>query len=70
NLAIKALERAIEIAAQHRLNELLITAEASLEELRAGRMIDIQTASKPSSPAVAKVASAVRQMRTLAGIAG
>jgi len=63
-----ALERAIEIAARHQLNEVLIKAEQCLKEIRDGGVIIIASAAEPS-PAVAEVADAVREMRALAGMA-
>jgi tetratricopeptide (TPR) repeat protein len=63
-----SLERAIEIAARHQLNEVLIKAEQSLQEIRDGGVIFIASAPQPS-PAVAEVADAVRELRALAGMA-
>ena len=64
-----ALERAVVIASRHHLNEVLIKAEASLGQLRAGGLVVPRAAVKPS-PAVARVASAIREMRALVGVAG
>jgi hypothetical protein len=63
-----SLERAIEIAARHQLNEVLIKAEQSLKEIRDGGTIIVASTSEPSR-AVAEVADAVREMRALAGVA-
>lgn len=68
-LAATSLERAIEIAAQHRLNQVLIKAEASLMEVRSGRTIAAQAAAEPT-PELTPVAGAIREMRALAGVAG
>jgi hypothetical protein len=64
-----ALGRAIEIASTHKLNQVLIRAERSLQELRNGGVIIIAASAEPSSD-VAGVAGAIRELRALAGVAG
>ena len=65
-----ALSRAVEIAAANQLNQILIQAEAALEEMRTGR----QSAGKKSgvvqepSHEAMTVAAAIREMRELAGV--
>ncbi|MBX6331703.1 MAG: hypothetical protein IRY91_07640 [Gemmatimonadaceae bacterium] len=64
-----AFERALDIASQHEVNEIRLKAEESLEEL--GEEITTPAADVPElSPAVTEVANAIREMRTLAGVAG
>lgn len=72
NVQAKAsLERAIEIAEQHHINEILFRAEQSLEALRDGGVVIIASAPEFSpTPEVERVAEAVREMRELAGVAG
>ncbi len=66
-----ALERAIELAEQHHINEVLFKAEQSLEALRDGGVVIIANAPEFSpTPEVERVAHAVREMRELAGVAG
>jgi hypothetical protein len=69
DLAAASLERAIEIAERHKLNQLLIKAEASLGEVRAGEALAPSAASEPP-PELTSVAGAIREMRALAGVAG
>jgi hypothetical protein len=64
-----ALERALELAERHKLNEMVFRAEKALEEVREGGVVIIAAASEPR-PEVAHVASAVREMRELAGVEG
>ena len=68
-LAAASLERAIELAERHRLNQVLIKAEASLQEVRAGRARAARTVAEPS-PEVTTVAGAIRELRASAGVAG
>ncbi|MGQ0712490.1 MAG: hypothetical protein ACT4PJ_02030 [Gemmatimonadaceae bacterium] len=66
-----ALERAIEIAEQHRINEVLFRAEQSLEAIRDGGVVIIANSPQVAPTAsVERVALAVREMRELAGVAG
>ena len=66
-----SLERAIELAEQHHINEILFRAEQSLEALRDGGVVIIANAPEFSpTPEVERVAEAVREMRELAGVAG
>jgi tetratricopeptide (TPR) repeat protein len=64
-----ALERAIGIASKNQINEVLFKAEQSLSEIRDGGVIIVAEAAEPS-PAVSEIAGAIREMRTLAGVAG
>lgn len=69
--ARRSLMRAAEIAAEHRLNQLLFTAEDSLRRLEAGdRQLSEQAAvTKEFVPdTVADVATALHEMRTMAGV--
>lgn len=66
-----SLERALELAEQHHINEVLFRAEQSLEALRDGGVVIIANApAAPPSEQVERVANAVREMRELAGVAG
>ncbi len=65
-----ALERAMEVATRHDVNEVIIKAEQSLQELAMGDAIQARIANEAPSEDVARVATAVREMRTLAGVAG
>ena len=66
-----SLERALEIAEQHHINEILFRAEQSLEALRDGGVVIIASTPEFSpTPEVERVAQAVREMRELAGVAG
>ena len=70
--ARRSLMRAAEIAAEHRLNQLLFTAEDSLRRLEAGeRQLSEQTAVPTEfvPDAVADVATALHARRTMAGVA-
>jgi tetratricopeptide (TPR) repeat protein len=64
-----ALERALQMAEQHRLNEILFRVEQSLESLKDGGVVIIAEAAEPT-PVVQDVAFAIREMRELAGVAG
>jgi tetratricopeptide (TPR) repeat protein len=69
-LARPALERALEIAAAHEINQVLFEAESSLAELKAGSHPAAPSpAQEPSSEAI-EVASAIHDMRQMAGVAG
>jgi tetratricopeptide (TPR) repeat protein len=66
--AQRSLTRAVELAAKHRLNQLLFAAEESLRQLEIGKSaartnIPVVPAIAPDS--VADVAAAIHQMRTL-----
>ncbi|HWE41824.1 MAG TPA: hypothetical protein VG432_04920 [Gemmatimonadaceae bacterium] len=68
--ARQSLVRAAEIAAEHRLNQLLFTAEDSLRRLEAGeRQLGEHAAAAAEfvPDAVADVAVALHEMRTMAG---
>ncbi len=69
-----SLERALDMASRHEINEVLIKAEQSLSEMReGGAVVSTQAGEKQSielSPRVAEVAGAIHDMRTLAGLAG
>jgi tetratricopeptide (TPR) repeat protein len=67
--ARRALDRALDVAARHKLNEVIIKAEQSLRDLADGGVIITSEMAEPSE-AVAEVATAIREMRTLAGVAG
>jgi hypothetical protein len=62
-----ALERALHLAEQHRLNEILFRVEQSLESLKDGGVVIIAEALEPT-PMVQDVAFAIREMRELAGV--
>jgi tetratricopeptide (TPR) repeat protein len=64
-----ALERALQLAEQHRLNEILFRVEQSLESLKDGGVVIIAEALEPT-PEVSDVATAIRGLRELAGVAG
>lgn len=63
-----ALTRAVEIAAANSLNQILIQAEAALDELRAGQAPE--SPARPATPSrdAQSVADAIREMRELAGV--
>lgn len=69
--AERALTRAVELAAKHRLNQLLFSAEESLRQLEVGKQA---TRTNPvlipvvAPESVADVAAAIHQMRTLVGV--
>lgn len=70
DMAIQALEKAVALAAEHGLNEILIKAEQSLDETRKGDATPMVTVSEGStvdnySPVIADVASAIHEMRAL-----
>ena len=74
DVATHELEQAVSIASEHNLNEVLIQAEQSLAEIRRGTALAFVGGLQPSatvetSPAVADVASAIREMRSLVGTA-
>jgi tetratricopeptide (TPR) repeat protein len=63
-----SLERAIELAEQHQINEILFRAEQGLEALRDGGVVIIASTPEFSPTAeVERVAHAVREMRELVG---
>jgi len=63
-----ALSRAIEIASANQLNQVLIQAEAALDEVRAGRTPTGPVGVQEASHDVMTVAAAIREMRELAGV--
>jgi tetratricopeptide (TPR) repeat protein len=63
-----ALSRAIEIASANQLNQVLIQAEAALNEVRAGRTPTSPVGVQEASHDVMTVAAAIREMRELAGV--
>jgi tetratricopeptide (TPR) repeat protein len=66
-----SLQRALDLAEQHHINEVLFRAEQSLEALRDGGVVIIAAAPEFSpTPEVERIADAVRDMRELAGVAG
>jgi tetratricopeptide (TPR) repeat protein len=64
-----SLTQAIEIASQNRLNQLLFTAEQSLEKLEVGERLAAR-AEVEAPEQLADVATAIRTMRRLAGVGG
>jgi tetratricopeptide (TPR) repeat protein len=62
-----ALQRALEIASRHQLNEMIFKAEQSLEELRDGNRVAALREATPTAT-VSEVANAIREMRALAGV--
>jgi tetratricopeptide (TPR) repeat protein len=64
-----ALERAIDVASRHDVNEVIIKAEQSLLEIAKGDKLAAKAENVSPSDDVAKVADAVREMRALAGVA-
>jgi tetratricopeptide (TPR) repeat protein len=64
-----ALERAIDVASRHDVNEVIIKAEQSLLEIAKGDKLAARAENVSPSDDVAKVADAVREMRALAGVA-
>lgn len=72
--ATQALEQAIRIAGEHNLNEVLIKAEQSLEDIRQGRELRVACESTvppaaETSAMVAAAATAIREMRALVAAA-
>jgi tetratricopeptide (TPR) repeat protein len=67
-----SFERAMSLASQHQINEVLINAEASLAALEKNVVVKAVAAdvNVDPSPRVAEVAGAIREMRTLAGVPG
>jgi tetratricopeptide (TPR) repeat protein len=62
------LERAVELAASHKLNQLLFEAEEALTAAKQRAARQRKQASTPVSPIVKVVVDAVQQMRATAGI--
>ncbi|MDQ6886401.1 MAG: hypothetical protein M3068_03815 [Gemmatimonadota bacterium] len=62
-----SLERAIELAVRSQINDVLIIAERTLEEIKDGGVVIIAATPEPA-PAVREVATALREMRTMAGV--
>lgn len=69
DLALAELERSVEIAAAHQINQVLIRAEKTISEIRAGEKFKRSAKIEVPSP-MAHVAAAVRDMRLAAGVAG
>lgn len=66
-----SLERAMDLAERHHINEVVFRAEQSLEALRDGGVVIIAKAPVFSpTPDVERVAEAVREMREFAGVGG
>lgn len=66
-----SLQRAMALAEEHHINEVLFRAEQSLEALRDGGVVIIASAPEFSpTPEVERVAHALREMRELTGVAG
>ncbi len=63
-------ERALSIASANRFNQLAINAERGLESLRSGRAVEPAPAKPVFEPseAITDVASAIHELRTLAGV--
>ena len=68
--AKQSFERAMEAAAEHQINEVIIKAEQSLSELAAGTARTEQKTDSEPSESVVQIADAIHEMRTLAGVAG
>jgi hypothetical protein len=62
-----ALERALEIAHQHQLNQVAFHAEQALGDLKDGIAIE-GAAPAATTPMVEEAAAGVRKIRELAGI--
>lgn len=65
-----ALTRAIDIASENSLNQVLFQAESALEELRAGQVPEREAGEETPSGDTLAVAAAIREMRELAGVSG
>jgi len=65
-----SFERAMEAAAKHQINEVIIKAEQCLSELAAGTARTEQKVDSEPSESVVHIADAIHEMRTLAGVAG
>jgi hypothetical protein len=63
-----AFTAAAELAAAHRLNQLLFSAEDSLRRLEAGERLLNERAAAAEYESVADVADAIHEMRALAGV--
>lgn len=63
-----AFMAAADLAAAHRLNQLLFSAEDSLRRLEAGERLLSERAAAAEYESVADVADAIHEMRTLAGV--
>ncbi|MGH7718884.1 MAG: hypothetical protein ACREON_08600, partial [Gemmatimonadaceae bacterium] len=61
-----ALDRSIQIASENHLNQPLIEAEQTLQEIRDGGVVIVAAIPEPS-PAVVNVAGALKEMRAMAG---
>jgi hypothetical protein len=59
----------VELASQHRLNQLLFKAEQSLRQLEVGDRVSAKPAIEAPEE-VADVVSAIQAMRQLAGVGG
>ena len=62
-----ALARAVDLAAQHRLNQELFRAEKGLREIEAGLAVAAAIAAEPPA-AVQDVVDAIAEMRAMAGV--
>lgn len=67
--ARESLLRAVELAAEYRLNQLLFTAEESLRMLESGERASARKGVRELPESVADVADAIQAMRQLAGLA-
>ena len=63
-----ALSRAVDIAAANQLNQVLMQAEAALDEIRIGKNPTSPEQLQDASGEVMTVAAAIREMRELAGV--
>jgi tetratricopeptide (TPR) repeat protein len=64
-----AFERALDVASRHQVNEVVFKAEQHLKEIREGSAMAGARARANASPEMAEVASAIHDLRTLAGVA-
>jgi tetratricopeptide (TPR) repeat protein len=65
-----AYVHAIELAAKQRLNQMLFSAERSLEQLEQGAAAEEYSKTKEAPAEVADIAVAIHSMRKLAGVGG
>jgi tetratricopeptide (TPR) repeat protein len=65
-----SFERAVEISQSHQLNQILFDSEQALRELESGTALQEATPFEEPSGEVQLVASAIRDLRETAGVAG
>jgi cob(I)alamin adenosyltransferase len=64
------LARALEVATQHQLNQVLFRAEKGLREIDAGLALEAASAAVADAPAaIQDVVDAISEMRAMAGVA-